>query len=74
MVNIVKRILAYLIDMMIVTILATCLSTFPMINKNYNEYENKVEKYEDKIEPYIDFIEDFKEEYEDKKIEKKECV
>lgn len=67
-----KRILAYLIDMMIVTILATCLSTFPMINKNYNEYENKVEKYEDKIEPYIDFIEDFKEEYEDKKIEKKE--
>ena len=67
-----KRILAYLIDMMLVTILSSCLSTLPMINMNYNEYENKVEKYEDKIEPYIDFIEDFKEEYEDKKIDKKE--
>ena len=67
-----KRILAYLIDMVLVTILSSCLSTLPMINMNYNEYENKVEKYEDKIEPYIDFIEDFKEEYEDKKIDKKE--
>ena len=46
--NIVKRILAYLIDMMLVTILSSCLSTLPMINMNYNEYENKVEKYEDK--------------------------
>lgn len=67
-----KRILAYLIDMMIVTMLASCLSTFPIINVNYNEYENKVEKYEDKLEPYIDFIENIEEKYEDKEIDKKE--
>jgi len=67
-----KRILAYLIDMMIVTILASCLSTFPIINKNYKDYENKVQNYNEKLEPYVDFIEDFKEEYDDKKIDKGE--
>ena len=72
MVNIMKRILAYLVDIMIVTLLANCISTFPIINKNYNDYENKVENYNKKIEPYADFIKDFKEEYDDKKIDKKE--
>ena len=67
-----KRILAYLIDIMIVTLLANCLSTFPIINVNYNDYEEKVEKYNAQIEPYVDFIEDFKEEYDDKKIDKNE--
>lgn len=69
MVKIMKRILAYLIDIMIVTLLANCISTFPIINKNYNEYETKIENYNKKIEPYIDFVKDFKEEYDDKKID-----
>ena len=61
-----KRILAYLIDMMIVTLLTSCLATLPIINVNYNTYENKVDKYNERIAPYIDFLNDFKKEYEDK--------
>lgn len=67
-----KRILAYLIDMMIVTLLTSCLATLPIINVNYNTYENKVDKYNERIEPYIDFLNDFKKEYEDKKLDDKE--
>lgn len=67
-----KRILAYLIDMMIVTLLTSCLATLPIINVNYNTYENKVAKYNERIEPYIDFLNDFKKEYEDKKLDDEE--
>ena len=67
-----KRILAYLIDMMIVTLLTSCLATLPIINVNYNTYENKVDKYNERIEPYIDFLNDFKKEYEDKKLDDEE--
>ena len=67
-----KRILAYLIDMMIVTLLTSCLATLPIINVNYNTYENKVDKYNERIEPYVDFLNDFKKEYKDKKLDDEE--
>ena len=70
-----KRIAAYMIDMIIVSIIVFGLSNVKQINyqiDNYNsaskEYQNYVKKYEKAEKKY----EDAKEDYKDKKITKKE--
>ena len=70
-----KRIAAYMIDMIIVSIIVFGLSNIKQINyqvENYNEaskeYQNYVKKYEKAEKKY----EDAKEDYKEKKITKKE--
>lgn len=70
-----KRILAYMIDMVIVSMVVYGLTNIKQINfqlENYNkiykQYEKTVEKYQDLEDEY----EEAKEDYDDKKIEKKE--
>lgn len=70
-----KRILAYMVDMVIVSIIVYGLTNIKQINfqlenykKTYKQYEKTVEKYQDLEDEY----EDAKEDYEDKLIDKKE--
>ena len=70
-----KRVIAYMIDTILVSMVAFFLTNVSQINfqldnynKTYKSYEKTVSKYEDLEDEY----EEAKEKYEDKKITKKE--
>ncbi len=49
-----KRIIAYLIDMMIITFISTALTYLSFINPKYDEYITYTEKYNTAIEKFYD--------------------
>lgn len=70
-----KRIAAYMIDMIIVSIIVFGLSNVKQINyqsDNYNNISKEYQKYADKYEKVEKKYIDIKKEYKDKKINKKE--
>jgi len=69
---IVKRILAYMIDILIVTILASLITTIPIFNKEYKKYENLYNEFQSKYTEYTNIIIQINDSYEDKTISEEE--
>ena len=67
-----KRVCAYLIDLFIVLMLGTLVSSIPFLNKNMDNYQKTYSKYEDKYNIYLDYIKLLDEYYEDKEINEEE--
>lgn len=70
--TILKRLVAYLIDIILVSAIATVLSSNKYINKDYVKYTKIYEEYTEKHNEYDRFITKLNDCYEDSKITKKE--
>ena len=67
-----KRVCAYMIDLFIVMILASLVSSIPLLNKKMDKYQKTYSEYEDKYNIYSDYIKLLDEDYEDKEITEEE--
>ena len=67
-----KRIGAYLIDIILISLIATFLSSNKYINKDYKEYTKVYEEYNENYNEYNRFITKLNNSYENNKISKKE--
>lgn len=70
--KILKRCLAYLIDMMVILIIAQSISGIPFLNKQLDDYNKYYTKYSDTLTEYYDFKADFQTKYKDKELTEKE--
>lgn len=57
-----------MIDILLVSLLSTFITSNSYINKDYKEYTKVADKYEEVYEEYVDSIEGLKEKLEDEKI------
>lgn len=69
---VLKRVGAYLIDIILVSIIATFLSSNKYINKDYEKYTNIYNEYMEKYESYNEYYEELENLYKDKEITQKE--
>lgn len=69
---ILKRIGAYLIDIILVSLVATLLTSNQYINKDYKKYNDTYEEYNIKYEEYVNYFNKLENYYEDQKISNKE--
>lgn len=67
-----KRVCAYLIDLFIVLIIASLVSSIPALNKGMEAYQNTYEEYEEKYNEYSDYLTLLDETYEDEEITEEE--
>lgn len=67
-----RRVCAYMIDLFVVLILATLVSSIPFLNKNMDKYQETYDEYEDKFNDYSKYIKLLDEYYEDKEITEEE--
>lgn len=67
-----KRLGAYLIDIILVSLVATLLSTNKYINKDYEKYTNVYDEYVEKYNEYDRYLKKIDNYYEDKKISQNE--
>lgn len=65
---VLKRIAAYLIDIILVTTVATLISSNSYINMNYKKYNDLYKKYNEENELYTKYYNELQKSYEDKKI------
>lgn len=70
--KIFKRVIAYLIDIVLVISISTLISNNSYINKDYNKYKKTYKEYEEKYTAYENFTNDIGEKYKDKKLNEKE--
>lgn len=69
---VLKRIGAYLIDIILVSLVSTVLSSNVYINKDYKKYKETYDEYNIKYEEYVNYYSKLENYYEDKKISDKE--
>jgi len=69
---ILKRIGAYLIDIILVSVVATLLTANPYINKDYKKYTKIYDQYNEEYNKYSDYYNKLQNYYEDKELSKKE--
>lgn len=69
---IVKRITAYIIDIMLVTIIASLVTCIPVFNKEYEKYQKIYDEYQDIYNEYTNIIVLINDSYKDKKIDSEE--
>ena len=67
-----KRILAYMIDILLVSLISTLITSNSYINKDYKKYNEVYKKYEVVYDEYNESKENLQEKLEDKKISQKE--
>ena len=67
-----KRLGAYIIDIMLVSLISTFITSNSYINKDYKEYTKTYEQYETIYEEYNDSKEELQEQLEDEEITQKE--
>jgi len=67
-----KRIGAYLIDLFIVFLISSLISSIPAINKNMDSYQKTYDEYEEKYNDYANYINLLKDLYEDNEINEEE--
>lgn len=72
MFKLLRRGLAYFIDMMVVLFIVQTISGIGFINKNLDNYNKTMDKYMEEFGDYSEFIGDITEYYEDKKITSEE--
>ena len=69
---VMKRISAYLIDLLIVLIISSTISNIPFLNKNLDKYQSTYKEYEEKYTEYSDYIKLLNESYKDSEINEEE--
>ena len=69
---VLKRIGAYLLDIILVSLVATMLTSNSYINKDYKKYNETYDAYIEKNEDYTSYYEKLQNFYEDEEIEEKE--
>ena len=69
---ILKRIGAYLIDIILVSLVATLLTSNHYINKDYKKYIKTYDEYNEEYNKYSEYYTKLENYYEDKKLEEKE--
>lgn len=67
-----KRLGAYTIDMFIILIISSLISSIPALNKDMDKYQKTYEEYEEKYNAYAEYITLLEESYEDKEITEEE--
>lgn len=67
-----KRVGAYLIDLCIVVIISSLISSIPALNKGSEQYQETYKEYQEKYDEYEDVLETLEEIYEEKEIEDEE--
>lgn len=70
--RVLKRIAAYLIDIILVSLIATFLTSNPYINKDYNKYKKTYDEYRDKYDVYASYTTNIEKYFKDEKITEKE--
>lgn len=69
---VMKRICAYLVDLLIVLIISSTISNIPFLNKNLDKYQSTYKEYEEKYSQYSDYIKLLNESYDDDEINEEE--
>lgn len=69
---VLKRIGAYLIDIILVSVVATLLTSNTYINRDYKKYTKTYDAYNDEYNEYSGYYTKLENYYEDKKLEEKE--
>ena len=69
-----KRVCAYMIDLFIVLIISSLVSSIPFLNKNIDSYQETYEEYEEKYNEYADYYTLLEESYEDEEINEEEYL
>ena len=67
-----QRVIAYVVDILVVSIFATCISNVRVINFQFKDYNKVYDSYLKENEEYKGFVKKIKECYKDKKISEKE--
>lgn len=67
-----KRIGAYIIDVILVTLIATLITSNSYINKDYKNYETTYKEYSKEYEEYKKYLDELEKVYDDKKISDEE--
>lgn len=67
-----KRFSAYIIDILIVTLLTQCLAGTTLLNKNLNNYQKYSKEYNELYTNYIEFTKQLTKYYQDSKLTEKE--
>lgn len=67
-----KRVVAYMIDILLVAVLSNLITTNSYINKDYNKYVKVYEEYDNFYSEYEDSKEELEELLEDKELSEKE--
>lgn len=67
-----KRVSAYVIDLFIVLLISSSISSIPLFNKNIDSYQKTYEEYEIEYNLYAEFFTLLQESYEDEEITKEE--
>ena len=68
----VKRVGAYMIDILIVMILSLAITSIPFLRKNTNEYQDKYSEYEEKYTKTNEFYQLLQTSYKDSEISQEE--
>lgn len=68
----IKRVGAYLIDLFIVLLLASLISSTPFLNKGMDDYQKTYSEYEEKYNNYAEYLTLLEESYKDEEITEEE--
>lgn len=69
---VLKRVVAYMIDIIIVSLVVTFITSNSHINKDYDKYNDTYKEFQDNYEMHQDFLTDFEEFYKDDEIKEEE--
>lgn len=67
-----KRVCAYIIDLFLVLIIASLVSSILALNKNMDDYQNTYDEYEVEYNEYIDYLDLLEEAYKDEDLTEEE--
>lgn len=67
-----KRVCAYLIDLLIVLTLSSIISSIPALNKNMDDYQETYKKYTEEYNKFAEYLSSIEESYEDDEITEEE--
>lgn len=67
-----KRLIAYIIDIVIVSIISTLITSNSYINKDYNKYVNTYDEYQEYSDQYKENVKELDKSLDDEKISEKE--
>lgn len=69
-----KRVSAYVIDLFIVLLISSAISSIPVLNKNMDKYQETYEEYEKEYNEYAEYFSLLQESYEDEEIKEEEYI
>lgn len=69
---IIKRVAAYMIDLFVVLIIASIVSSIPFLNKNMDAYQKTYKEYENKYKEYSEYMTLLQETYQDEEMTEEE--